>query len=216
MSRQHWSPETLLPKAELLAFFLTLNKHVTGVALTGSLARFEPRVHDIDLVVFHDGQLPEGGCRVPETANGLGHDVSLSAVLGAELARRLATVREEVPISYLFVREQALWDCDVLQALKPKEKFPGLYLTIFCQIPFLLLSPDLSRGGIRQFIEEIEPVILQEAKEEGKISYSGIPIRHRCGDPRCKPEKTWEEVWLEIRDRKEDPNRIYTDGSGES
>ena len=62
----HNLPFGLLPRAELLGGILMQHPHISGVALTGSVARNENCVHDIDLVVFHDGVMKAGSSNDPQ------------------------------------------------------------------------------------------------------------------------------------------------------
>lgn len=93
-----------------------------------------------------------------------------------------------------FVDERVLWDCQYLQSLKTIEWLPEFYLTIFCQIPLLLLDPTGCGGGLRHFVEGIEPTTLG-----GLLA---IAIRHRCGNPGCRPSQSWEERQAVLQERK--------------
>lgn len=201
MRKKEWKPEELLPKADLLAHLIEECSEVSGVALTGSLARREPASHDIDLIVFHDGGLQEGDCRDPSRADD-SDSISLVATFGETMARRLSYVRGDVSVNYVVVHEKALWDCQHLQALRVKERFPEFYLTVFCQTPLVLLAINSKRSGLRQFIDELEPMMLSAGKGK-KYNLPGIVIRHHCGDPCCRPSLTWEERRIEIVAKKE-------------
>lgn len=202
MSCNRWTASQLLPKAELISHLLIENALVNGVALSGSLARLESNIHDIDLVILHNGSMNDGSSTVPEGIKKINYDneVILSTAVGGILARRIDQVRGEVPLNLIFVHEKALWDCQYLASLEKKESFSGFYLTLFCQIPLVLLNPGSQRGGVKQYTEDMEignlkPTIIS-------ASYSGISLKHRCGNPNCRPKQSWEERQREIKKRK--------------
>lgn len=202
---KRWRPEELLPKVDSLACLLLQNQHITGVALTGSLARLEPQIHDIDLVVFHDGEMQDGSSQdPPKDTPSCSNELILGSVMGEDIARSLGHVRGDVPINYIFVGETALWDCRYLQELEKvemSEKGRGefeFYLTILCQIPLMLLSPSSCRGGIKRLAENVE------ATNFGRqgLSEPVIRIRHWCDSEKCRPIQPWAERSLEIKRRK--------------
>lgn len=65
MGQKSWSWFELYPKADLIAYLLMHRDGITGVALSGSIAQEKPEGHDIDLVAFHNGTLPDGSYNDP-------------------------------------------------------------------------------------------------------------------------------------------------------
>ena len=55
MALKKWTPRFLLPRAEIIAYLLSEHPNITAVCLTGSVARWEKKAHDIDLVVLFNG-----------------------------------------------------------------------------------------------------------------------------------------------------------------
>lgn len=206
---QRWSPRTLLPKVDLISFLLMQNPHVTGVALTGSLARFEPLVHDIDLVVFHDGMISDLSCSEPRQdveKDDYSSALPLACVIeNGVVARHITQARNGVPINFIFVNERVLSDCDYLQSLVYQEWFPGFYQRVFCGLPLYLLGPYHRRGILVQSVTTEEIVALERCPNgstEDKFSYPAVLVRHVCDNPLCKPTQAWEECREEIRLRK--------------
>jgi hypothetical protein len=191
-SKTHWSSGDLFPIADLLSTLLSSHEAVTGVAVTGSVARMEPTVHDLDLVVFHDGSLATGGFRqksdIPTEWE------SFDKEIGDKLARRLNMARGLVPVTYLFAKETTLWNCEDLQDFASKEKHPGFWRTIFCQTPLLLLGHDSHQ--LDQFTGSLEPQI--------RMNFEVLEIKHHCGSPGCYPLYSWERTQENIRTRKKE------------
>lgn len=193
-SRPHWSAEELLEKTDVLSALLMNHPAVTGVAVTGSVARMEEDAHDLDLVVFHDGSLPIGGFRQRDEIDDVENRWDIpSDEIGADLVRRLQAVREHVPVTYLFVNETTLWICADLQALGGQEIHSGFWRTVFCQIP-LLLFPEHRGVGLQKFTDYL--------RSETVSAYRFIPLRHHCGSAGCDPIASWEEIEGWIKERK--------------
>jgi len=190
-----WSPAELLWRAEDLAETALRSPHITGVALTGSLARMEPLIHDIDLVVLHDGTLPIGGIGDPLTdmTYDEGLDLVYRDVFPTSIEERLKEQRGPVPINYICVPDRALWDCKTLQSLKKYERFPDFYLRVFTDIPLYILCPAecLLQISILQLIGQHENKPIMVAR-----------LKHSCENPDCIPQQTWEQCKDEIRARK--------------
>ncbi|MBI2640833.1 MAG: hypothetical protein HYW91_03035 [Candidatus Sungbacteria bacterium] len=199
-----WPPVELLWRAENLAETALLSPHVTGIALTGSLARKEPLIHDIDLVVLHDGTLPVGGISDPCTADashGKGVDLTYGAVFQAQTEEKLREQRGLVPVNYICVPERALWDCSVLQSLKEHERFPDFYLRVFTDIPLFLLRPlDCLFMLLNQHRYAAHEII--SIGRHGNQPIEAVRLKHLCGNYDCVPKQTWEECKEEIRRRK--------------
>lgn len=210
MSCRRWKPEELWPRAELIAHLILEDTRITGVALTGSLARMEPLSHDIDLVCLHDGGLRDGSSQDPPTKEKpYTNDFPLSSVVGGKISRRLSQARGEVPMNYIFVNEAALWNCGYLHGLEAEEmsergkKMPEFYLTVFCQIPLILLNPADSRGEIKKFIEELPIETVHDSfLPWTRMCYSGVLLKHNCDSPSCEPAQSWDERKAEIKRRK--------------
>lgn len=204
MSDKWWPPEELLLRADLLSFLLKLDTRVTGVAITGSLARLEAEIHDIDLVVLHNGSMEDGSCKDPMRNKLYCNDLLLSSILESPgLCRALTQARSGVPADFIFVQERVLWDCDYLRSLERKEKFPDFYLRVFNDLPLILLDPFGTRGDLHERFFGIEKVFaLERGLPWTGFSYPGLLIRHLCGNSRCRPKQTWVECREAIKDRK--------------
>lgn len=210
---RRWSPEELMPRVDLLAYLLMQNEHITGVGLTGSFAREYTRnarrIHDIDLVVFHDGTLEDGSAQDPERMEPYyNNDIFLHAILPQEGAcRALRQARMGVPVNYIVAGEHVLWDCQYLRSLEAGELFPEFYLRIFCDIPLFLLRPYYRRGLLRERIKCDTGTVLNlggSLPRAGGLGYSGVMIGHKCDSPLrlCHPSVPWRECRLEIQRRK--------------
>jgi len=205
---KRWRPEELLPKADLLSYLLLQHPHIVGVALTGSLARREPKIHDIDLVVFHDGTMEDGSAQDPErtTPYSYNNDLSLVEVLrNGLLARSLSQARDGVPVNYIFVDQKVLWDCTYLRSLEKQERFKEFYLRIFNDIPLLLLGPYQRRGMLKARLTDKGVVHFEQGLRQAKLlnlCYTVLPIRHFCDQNSCKPKIPWSVCRFKIRLRK--------------
>lgn len=201
------SPQVLLPKAKVLAALIATHWQVEGVALTGSLARLEPLVADIDLVVFHDGMIRDGFVSDSLKRSYDESNFTLDGVLGRELAYLLSFARGETPVDYIFVRTDALWDCGYLSQLRTQERHPDFYATVFCQIPLYLLNPKVVvRGRLHKFLFHKDGICgfrwLDLTLQEAHYFFPEIQVRHRCLTPSCQPKTPWEERWRTLRVRK--------------
>ena len=201
---KRWTPDELLPKASLLAKTLMDCPKVTGVALTGSLARFEKLSHDIDLIVLHNNTMTDGSCEDPPRTivRYSNPDLDLGFTIGNYNAEKLSEIRGDVPVNYIFVNEKALWDCQYLQSLEKLEGLPGFYIAVFCQIPLLLFFNAYQKGGLAQYVRDLPPVTLEARLSNPTAAYRGFYVKHRCGDPGCKPKMSWPEREKIIKARK--------------
>ncbi len=198
-----WPPVELLWRAENLAQTALTQPHITGVALTGSLARMEPLIHDIDLVVLHDGTLPVGGIGDPPTkaAYDEGLDLLYSAIFQTQTEERLRKQRGPVPVNYICVPDRALWDRKTLQSLKQRERFTDFYLRVFNDIPLYLLRPTDCLFGL--FDQERYKVLeVTSIGWRGNQPIRAVRLKHLCGNPGCIPQQAWERCRAEIRARK--------------
>ena len=123
--RAAWNAQYLWPKAELVSFLLMQNENVCGVALTGSLARFEHAVHDLDFVILHNGKLKDGSAKEPPRREPYyNNDLILnSAIDSGSITRHIKQALGVVPADFIFVNVQALWNCEYLQSLERQEVF---------------------------------------------------------------------------------------------
>ena len=204
---KRWRPEELLPKVDRLARVLLENQHVTGVALTGSLARLEPKIHDIDLIVFHDGRLKDGSAPDPPGPSEYDYEDSFPLDVAFDvpewdLVRSLRGISSGTPLNYIFVQEKVLFNCAYLQSLEAREHFKDFYTRVFCDIPLVLLRPRSRRGLLRERIK-IDGIFGFGRNLPGiGLSPRGLRIKHRCIDPRCKPRETWSRCRRRIKMRK--------------
>jgi len=210
-SCKRWRLEELLPLADLISCQLMLHNDIAGVALTGSLARLEPLIHDIDMVVFHDGNIEDGSCEGSEEKrrsvgyNGTEIYLALERFIGESLSKKIASILGEVPSHLIFVNERILWNCEYLlerdwAVSGALGLNTGLYKTVFCQIPLLLLNPH----GARSKLHEISQKVKTERFDKN-VSWTRLPyavIRHACANPACKPEEPWEERQKKIKRKK--------------
>lgn len=200
---KRWKPEELLPRAELLSCVLQLDSRVIGVALTGSLARLEPKIHDIDLVVFHGGSMPDGISQDPTRIEPYyNDDLFLSSVLMPHISRMLSQVRAGVPINYIFTSIEALWECEYLDSLAREKRMKDFYRRIFCDIPLVILHPMDRFEKLINNPVETSSVSLSRNKTINSLYYHGLKIKHQCENPACQPKQTWAECREEIKRRK--------------
>jgi len=213
MTCKRWPPQELLPVADYLSCVLKIHQNITGIALTGSLARLEPQSHDIDLVVLHNGKIQDGNCAGSEKKL---YDVGryntrkeerlfMEEFVEKELANRITQITGEIPSNFIFVNQNALWNCEYLESLGKKfwglsSGLNGFYTAVFCQIPLLLLDPQSVRGELFNHISNL-PV----EKFDKNFSWTGLPfikIRHQCSNQACQPQETWEKRQKQIREKK--------------
>lgn len=203
--RKRWSPAVLLPKAELISYLLMQNPNVSGVAITGSLARFEDKIADIDLVILHNGNMQDGSAHEPrKKLPYYSNDLILSWVLGSGgVSRQITHARGDVPVDFIFVDEKVLWDCEYLGSLEQNEKFKEFYKRVFCDIPLILLLPFDRRGRLIKHLEQKSTINLNSCGlQESEFFYNGMYIRHECGNSECRPKENWEVCRSRIKRRK--------------
>lgn len=196
---QKWPPATLFPKAELIAHFIGLDQNVTGVAITGSLARFE-HARDIDLVVFHNGAFRDGLAHYPQ---GLYSNLYDSDVLTFSLVpnfRDVMKVSQDVPLDLFFVREEILWDCAYLKFLGDSERSPGFYKTVFCDVPLLLMGVRWG-SSLEKFIVKVNFPI-RWLGMDNSLSRPFCHIIHTCRNSACKPTVNWARLRAGVEKRK--------------
>lgn len=204
---KRYRPEELLANADCLARFLLENQHVTGVALTGSLARLEPKIHDIDLVVLHEGALRDGSSSEPSADAEDNYDDAFPldtafVIPERKLVSNLRWAAAGIPVNYIFVNEKALWDCKYVQSLEERERYQDFFTRVFCDIPLVLLRPRQRRGLLQERIELRDTIWLGENFSGVGRMYEGMVVRHKCGNPKCQPRETWAECRKRIKRRK--------------
>lgn len=210
-AKSGYTPEELFPRVELLCHFLEQNEHVAGVALTGSLARLEPRVNDIDLVVLHDGYFKDGryqdakDFKIVMTKNDGYGTIAETSFKDDILTRLLCEARLGVPVDYIVIEEKALWDCDYIKSLKKIEGMPDFYLRILCDLPLFLMTLEPT-GALSQHMNGVPPSHLTTytADAAHQFGYQGIPISHTCKyvNSNCRPSISWSDCKAQIKERK--------------
>lgn len=200
-SKDAWSFNEIRPKLKLLTHFLAQDARVTGIALTGSCARGEPRIHDIDLVVFHNGSFDKKGLVCSPTAHKKGNYntsvYSVREIFGPDLGQHIVAAHADVPVDFILVEERVLWDCVYLQTLnfleetKDEKLIAEFYLRVFCDIPLLLFYVS-KNSQLRQHLS-CEP-----------SSDFAASIHHACPyvDHRCQPKTTWIEIRGKVKNKK--------------
>ncbi len=193
----------LLPVADTIATVLTGDRRITGVALSGSVARCEDHCHDIDLVIFHDGTLQDTTLRTSQRDS----TEVIASVVSDRIARAACYISDDTPVSYFFLHEKVLWECKYLQSLSGGERFPGFYRTVFSQTPLYLLSVGREIGGsLQRFVYGIA---VSELCDPQEYSCRGIPIQHWCGSKECAPVAPWSDIHVQILERKKE-RRVFT------
>lgn len=182
------SNSSLMSHAERLADLLSLVTGVREVALFGSLAREKERTNanDIDIVILHDGSLPDGSSRVlrgkmftwrygsscMQTCWGIreGKD-SLRRLLGIRSYPVLRYIQDNVGcgIDFIFANHAVLTDCDVLRGFSVTCPDPEFSNRVFCELPLVWFDVTVGRFDLRN------------------------TIKHKDGIC-CKPEVSWEKV----------------------
>lgn len=190
MLRIFWRKPTLMECAIQIADYFSMLPVIKQVALTGSLARLNERskAHDIDLVLFHDGEVPDRMITLEgkvESWNPYGIDrvpnrelfSFLEKLFGASalpIARYLINV---VPskVDIVLAHRRILTDCDYLGKFSVMDKDPDFSKRVFCELP--LLGFNVLTGTFSE------------------------ALRHRrvyCG---CYPAHRWEFVRQERKSR---------------
>lgn len=181
-----WSRKPgLMDHARQLADYFSLLPGIENVCLAGSLARSEDRAHahDIDLVLLHDGTLPDSGGFSLQREETLpysygspswvftgGHALTcLFRLRAGPIIRYLRTcVPEKVDI--ICVQKTVLGSCEYLHEISSNPQLeydPDFFRRIFCEV--LLLEFDPVRGNFL--------------------------YRVRHGDGLCcRPKRTWVDV----------------------
>lgn len=226
MDCKHWRSKELMPVAHSLADILMKEPNVSGVAITGSVARYESHVHDIDLIVFQNGNRANASCAhdsvVERYSSGYGGPernlVQVLKELVAEQAfLRLSEARREIPVHYVFVNEKILWDCDYLQSFLPRAGEMGFFARMGLRFRGAIkAAEDRAKDEFYStvFCEIplllIDPVNVRGAVLEHAISTSGVymgafrstvPISHQCNEMLCKPSEQWAERRWKVKER---------------
>lgn len=210
--RPVWKPDfDCFETAQRLArLILRSNENIQGVALTGSLARKE-KIHDIDLVLFHDGQAYAlGTVRRPAPTLDPYKFLSLEQVLPSdEDVQAFDRIRGEIPVDLILVSSSVLWNCTYLRALKPFEVYEDFYPRVFNDqdVPLYLLAHRFTRSDIDRISDNSSFVSL--AEKQGR-HITGIRIWHKCGKDGCRPRTPWKECRVQVAARKVELARRYT------
>ena len=193
--RKRWPRRDITREIEQIAWVLKEEGAVRGVAATGSFSRFEFPCGDIDVVIFHDGRLPDGSASYPSKTYGYYSNPAI-ALDNALSPRAFRELPKHIPTDYMFVREDALWNCAYLQSLKEIERFADFYLRILTdpENPLVLFRANDSLGALGRFLKN-DPCF------DEKLS-DWFRVRHVCTDPKCKPKKPWSQERLEMEARK--------------
>lgn len=203
-TRPSWKPSDLFSKAESIANLLVAtNDHIVGVALAGSLARMEKAVHDIDLVVLHDGQeFSLGRLKYPQLdTRGAGKFLMLKHHLTPDsVEAKLDKIRGPVPVDFTLVSASVLWSCAYLQTLGPFEVFTDFYRRTFNDdaCPLYLIGPHrFGANDLKKFYNA--PILLGRTEKQ----VYALGIRHKCVNKLCRPVFPWKVCKEEARARKE-------------
>lgn len=228
---RRWQPHELFPIVESLYAILIEDKRISGIALTGSLARFEPLVHDIDLVVFHSGGIADGLCldsdieqRIAWQWDSYENRWSNIPPLGSYLDcgqggyARLTSVRGGVPVNYIFVNERILWDCGELQFRSGvKREHRGVLRRVYDRINEFL-NVTRHQVELRDYCSTIFcdiPLLLlhPSSVRDGLRNYVArfspeeterqfLRVDHRCDKALCKPALPWPEKQKILKQQK--------------
>ncbi len=194
-----WEMKRYLPTARVLADILYEHPGVTGVAITGSAARFEKEVHDLDLVVFHNGKkLEDNYSRYPhrESRGWYGEiEYTLTKLLGyryRRLAGHLEQATGDIPFDLILVNEKVLTSCSHLTGLQDLTYDKDFFKRIFCELPMRLLLCAHSKGLVKKVTEKQKDVLVDTGWSNALLYKD---IRHQCPPhyAPCKPRVTWEE-----------------------
>ncbi len=204
-TRPSWSPDyDLFRRAERLAKILVQNNlHIKGVALSGSLARKEKKVHDIDLVVLHDGQAyVVGRIKLPWPEKRSEEFLTLGQLLPANVVYEFERERGEIPVDISLVGASALWSCTYLWGLSPFEIFNGFYLRTFNDesCPLYLFEP--TNFTVREFAKIPHKDYITLAVQD-RFAFMATRVQHRCGNRACTPTLSWKDAQAEAKKRKE-------------
>lgn len=203
MSSRVWRPEDTFPRAVVLAHLLMEEEDISGVALTGSVARFE-LAHDIDLVAFSNSGLIESGILCEDPADRLQEilegycPVDFIEAIFPKASYYLSVARGEVPVSYILVSEAILWDCRLFQEQPQFVPDREFYQQVFCNIPLLLLNPGDTRHELGKYVKRFK----EHGVEVGTHIFPVRNVRHECENEGCKPKRSWKEIAREREERK--------------
>lgn len=215
MSCRSWRSDELLPVAYSLSEVMMRDDRIGGVAITGSVARLEAHVHDIDLIIFHDGRMRDGSVNIRSCAyHGNGDQLEFlldclgKGVYGEIFGILSKNLWDDIPANLIFVHKKILGECDYLQSFLPhlkrglfskmrglprggRGKIDEFYSTVFCDVPLLIIDSDQSRGFRWDELCNLG---------ERLPGFSRLRnISHQCGDVRCKPMKSWVRQRWEVK-----------------
>ncbi len=184
-------------KARAIADLLAFSKRISGVAITGSVARNERTVHDVDLVLFHRGNTKDGVCHSNGESSNRVPSLLKKHLRNEGLCGRILDVLDTLPASFIFVHEKILTDCQYLQSKIPEKNDKGgrrdFFPTVFYEIPLVLMSPGGVRGALVSYVRRLT---LDDPER------SVLSIGHRCGNTACRPLRPWPEIQKLLKERK--------------
>lgn len=198
-----WRIEEVMPVIDAVASIIMEDPRFVSIAVTGSVARNEFPVNDIDLIVFHDGRLSDGSWSDPPKPTLDLHARNISP-FAQGFVPSVRAARRDIPVDFLVVNQKALWDCEYLQSLKSIEQFADFYLRVFCDpaLSLVLWKPLDTKA------------LFHEAIMKNRSWWSYAPdflvsslslclrLKHVCDNPLCKPKQTWQEAKKEMMKRK--------------
>lgn len=204
------------------------DERISGVAITGSVARLEAHVHDIDLIIFHDGRMRDGSVNIKSCSyHRIGDGLELLSDCFSEgfckeifgVLRR--SLWDDIPANLIFVHEKILGDCGYLQSFLPHLEKKGFFAHAGSRLKEMMKGSD-ERERVDEFYSTVFcdiPLLLIDPREASEavsgyfrepkrvVNFSELvssyprllPISHLCGDARCKPMKSWVRQRWEIK-----------------
>lgn len=174
-----------------------------GVALTGSLARMEEsKIHDIDLVVFHNGTIPDGSAECPKKERFYFDSMPLSRFLEDDPTELIEIARGSAPLNMVFVDQKILGDCEYLQTLAKTSQCPDFFFAVFTEIPLLLIRPGSVEGYLLRYIFGKGYPVEYRSDIKPFEFFPYMFIHHECSSAICKPSRPWSVRRKEIKQRK--------------
>jgi len=173
--------DLLVLQSRIMALILSSIPGISHVALSGSLARNEKSINDIDLIALHFlGSRADMLCRINQpieskielcTINQSDVGYFTEYLLDPIRLQLSEVLTAEDKVDIIFVQDKILYDCSYLANLSKNEKNEDFYKVIFCDIPLLKFS-----RAERDFVKK--------------------PISH--GRECCKPRIAWKERKLRM------------------
>lgn len=199
MDCKHWSPGELFPFAKDIADALFTHKFIVGVGVVGSLARWESDIHDLDIIIFHNGLLRD--CVAFEPSFQIPHpdDKRLphtTTLISSDTRTRIQKENHlGVPINFTLVNQRLFQDCKYLQQLHASMPHDNSETYKIIAQHVMILRPQQSRGKIAELIKE------KIGDKEGPTLES-VFLEHNCQNPACKPVRSTEQLFAALRERR--------------